>query len=316
MMSKYDGELLSVVVPVYLGAEMVFELVNRIEVSLTKFHDNFELILVNDSSPDNSWGLIKQTTKEKSWVKGIDLSRNFGQHYAISAGLEHSKGDWVVVMDCDLQDQPEEIQKLYECAVRGGYDSVKAQRVERQDGFFKRLGSKAFYNVLGYLSGMNLDSSVANFGIYRKKVIVEINKLTEQNRYFPTMVNWVGFNSTVLPVAHAERKAGESSYNFLSLFKLATDIILANSDKPLMLMMRSGILISIVAVIIGSLYFYKWLTGGIIVPGYTSLILSIWFLFGLTMIMLGVLAMYLGKMFQNIKSRPYYIVNHKINLEE
>ena len=314
-MCVQNNELLSVVVPLYLGAEMLFELVDRVEVSLSELPCGFELILVNDYSPDNSWDIVKQIAKEKSWVKGINLSKNFGQHYAISAGLEHCSGEWVVVMDCDLQDQPEEIQKMYQHAIEGGYDIVRAQRIQRQDKFFKRLGSKGFYKVLGYLSGMNLDSSVANFGIYRKQVILEINKLKEQNRYFPTMVSWVGFNSSFLPVAHAERKAGVSSYNIFSLFRLAIDIILANSDKPLMLMVKSGILISIAAIIIGFFYFYKWLTGGIIVPGYTSLILSIWFLFGLTITMLGILAMYIGKMFQNIKNRPYYIVSHKINIE-
>ena len=200
----------SVVVPVYMGREFLRELYERVRAgALARFQD-FELILVNDASPDDAWPAIAGLCREDARVKGLNLSRNFGQHYAITAGLNAASGEWVVVMDCDLQDLPEEIPRLYDKA-REGYDTVFAQRLHRQDRAIKRMQSWVFYKVFSFLTDTQLDHSVANFGIYNHKVIRAILSMGDSIRYFPTMSRWVGFRMAFLPVAHGERKSGGSS---------------------------------------------------------------------------------------------------------
>jgi len=306
---------ISVVVPVYMGEKFVVNLVNRIEKVMMKLGQTYEIILVNDSSPDNSEEVINSICQENENVKALMLSRNFGQHYAIHAGLEQSKGDWIVVMDCDLQDKPEEIERLFYKATEG-FDIVLAQRLTRNDSYFKRLSSKLFYLVLGYLTDTEQDSSVANFGIYRRKIVDAILNMNDYIRYFPTMVQWVGFSKTKLPVEHQEREAGKSTYNLKKLLTLALDNIIGFSDKPLRLTVKFGIFISSIAGLIGCLYLYKYLTGEITVLGYASLIISIWFLSGVIIFILGITGIYIGKIFEKVKSRPLYIIDKKINFDE
>ena len=159
---------ISVVSPVYRAEKIVAELVRQLHENLSKITNDYEIILVNDASPDNSWLAVVAECEKDKRVKGINLSRNFGQHYAITAGLSYAKGEWVVVMDCDLQDRPDEIPNLYN-KVQEGYDIVYARRAERQDKFIKRLSSTIFYTVHNYLSGLKGDGSIANFGIYHSK---------------------------------------------------------------------------------------------------------------------------------------------------
>jgi dolichol-phosphate mannosyltransferase len=179
---------LSVVSPVYLAESLLKELVQRLHENLICITDNYEIILVEDGSPDKSWEMIEDLCKQDKKIKGIRLSRNFGQHYAITAGLDHVSGDWVIVMDCDLQDRPEEISRLYNSAIEGQYDIVLAKRAKRRDSFIKSISSKLFYGVLSYLTGAKQDASVANFGIYHKTVIASLQKLREPICYFPTMI--------------------------------------------------------------------------------------------------------------------------------
>lgn len=305
---------LSVVVPVYMGCVFLRELYERVKKSAESVFPDFELILVNDASPDNAWPEIEAICKADTRVKGINLSRNFGQHYAITAGLTHATGDWVVVMDCDLQDVPEEIPSLYNKA-QEGYDSVFAQRKDRQDGLFKRLQSWAFYKVFGYLTDTKLDHTIANFGIYRRSVICAILSMHDSIRYFPTMSQWVGFRKTKLPVRHDDRKAGRSSYSFLRLLRLAAGNIIAFSDKPLKLCTYAGFFMSAVSLGIAIFYFSLYMAGKIEVQGYVSLILSVWFLGGMLMSTLGILGIYLGKTFNQVKGRPTFIVAKKLNID-
>lgn len=299
---------LSIVSPVYRAEKIVPELVERIRKSVLKITDNFEIILVEDCGPDNSWTAIELECKNDTRVKGIKLSRNFGQHYAITAGLDYAKGEWVVVMDCDLQDLPEEIPCLYNKTIEG-YDIVLARRYERQDKFLKRLSSKLFYSTLSYLTGTKQDNSIANFGIYHQKVIKAICSMKESIKYFPTMVRWVGFNKTAINVQHAERLEGGSSYNLKRLLNLALDIILAYSDKPLRLTVKSGLIISLSAFFFTLITFIRAIFHDIEVSGYASLIISIWLFSGLIIFTLGIMGLYLGKTFEGVKGRPAYIVN-------
>ncbi len=298
---------ISVVIPVYRVEKIIPELVGRIDDSVSKITRNYEIILVEDCGSDNSWAVIEDVAKRNHRVKGFKLSRNFGQHYAITCGLDHAKGDWVVVMDCDLQDQPEEIYKLYQ-KTKEGYDVVLAQRIQRKDFIIKILISKVFYRTLGYLTGSYMDESVANFGIYNQKVIESVIVMRESIRYFPTMIKWVGFNQTAIPIEHAERPMGKSSYNFKSLYNLALEIILAYSDKPIRLMIKFGLIVSLSSFVMGIVFFIRYLNGVVTVEGYTSLVISIWFLSGLILVMLGVVGLYVGKTFEGVKKRPIYLV--------
>lgn len=269
---------------------------------------NYEIILVDDRSPDNSWEVMKQLSTKFPEVKSIRLSRNFGQHPAIVAGLSHVKGDWVVVMDCDLQDQPKEISKLYNKALEG-YDIVLASRKLRQDGFFKKLFSKLFYKVFNYLSGIDVNSEVANFGIYHRKVISSVLKIEDYIKFFPLFVKWVGYRATTVSVEHREREFGSSSYNFVKLFSLAFNTIISFSDKPLKIFTVLGFLISFVSVLFGFYFFIEALSGEIKEPGFSSLIISIWLLSGIIISTVGIVGLYLGKTFNQTKNRPVFIID-------
>lgn len=304
--------LISIISPIYKGEKMLNELVTRIEESVRTFTDDFEIILVNDQSPDNSWEKIKEICAADDHVKGVNLSRNFGQHYAITAGLSKTTGDWVVVMDCDLQDRPEEIPNLYYKALEG-YDSVFAQRVERRDTFTKRMSSKLFYLVFSFLTDSKQDGSVANFGIYNRKVVNAILSMGDSIRYFPIMAQWVGFKKFYLPVVHAEREIGKSSYSLFKLLRLASDNMIGFSDKPLKLMLRFGFYVTIISLLFALWTFVKWLLGYIIVDGFTTMVISIWLAIGIITMMLGVTGIYIGKIYDRVKGRPTFIIDEICN---
>ena len=306
---------ISVVIPVYGAPEQISDLCNRLHKSLKKITKDYEIILVFDCSPDNSWERICKECKRDERVKGISLSRNFGQHYAITAGLEYTEGNWVVVMDCDLQDQPEEICKLYQ-KVQEGYDIVYAQREVRRDHFLKRMSSCLFYKVFSYMTDSHQDATIANFGIYSNKVILAILSMRDYVRYFPTMAQWVGFKSTSVVVEHAERSLGTSSYSLSKLLNLAVNNMIVFSDKPLRLTVKAGMSVCVLTILIAFIYLYLYLSGSITVIGYASLILSIWFLSGIIIFLIGIVGIYLGKTFDQTKRRPTYIINATENIDE
>ena len=303
---------ISIISPVYNAENIIEILVNRITENVEKITNDFEIILVEDDGPDNSWEVIEASAKKNEKIVGIKLSRNFGQHYAITAGLDSAKGEWIIVMDCDLQDKPEEIISLYNKA-QEGYDIVLARRHNRNDNFIKKTFSKLFYGVLGYLTGSNQDSSIANFGIYHRNVIEAVISMKESIRYFPTMIKWVGFNSTKLDVQHDSRLEGETTYNFKKLTNLALDIILAYSDKPIRLLIKFGIIVTSASFLIALYYAFRWISGEITIMGYTSLIISIWLLSGIIISTLGIIGLYVGKTFEGVKKRPIYIIKKIIN---
>lgn len=314
-MNTKNNIIISVVSPVYRGEKMVAELVRRNVEALTVITEDYEIILVNDASPDNSWQAIEAECQKNPKVKGLNLSRNFGQHYAITAGLSYAKGEWVVVMDCDLQDRPEEIPNLYAKA-QEGCDSVLAQRVQRSHGWFKKLGSKCFYKVFSYLTETKQDASVANFGIYNRKVIDAVLSMGDAMRYFPTQIQWVGFKRAYLPIQHDERAEGKSSYNLSRLFRLAFDTIISFSDKPMRLMVKMGLFVTMASFIVGIVFLVRYCLGEIEVLGFTSLIISLWLLGGIIISLIGVVGIYLGKLFEKAKDRPTFIVDETLNVEK
>lgn len=306
---------ISVVSPVYRAEKIVPLLVRRIEEAVLQITEDYEIILVEDCGPDNSWDAIEYTAKNNKHVIGIKLSRNFGQHYAITAGLSFVTGDWIVVLDCDLQDNPDEIPTLFDKA-KEGYDIIYARRIERQDGFFKRFSSSVFHGIFNYLSGQKTDKTIANFGIYNRKVIDEYNKMNETSRSFGSLLNYLGFSVTAVDVVHSSRYEGQSSYSLGKLLKLSMDVILSNSNKPLRLAVQFGFIISSFAFLLALYNVIAYITGIIMVPGYTTTIFSIWFVGGLIMFMLGVVGLYIGKIFDQVKGRQLFIVDKTINLQK
>ena len=303
---------ISIVIPVYNTAEFIEEIYTRVKNAMSILNKDFELIFVNDGSKDNAWEKISELALKEQRVKGINLSRNFGQHYAIAAGLDFSSGEWVVVMDCDLQDQPEEIIKLYNKAIEG-YDIVLGKRMRRNDTFFKIYLSKIFYFILGFLTDTKQDSTIGNFGIYNRKTIDAICSMNDSFRYFPTMVRWVGFKNTQIEIEHAERKSGKTNYNFRKLFELGTEVILSFSEKPLKLTIKLGMGISLLSIIFAVINIYRYFTGDIKLLGFASLIVSIWFLSGIIIFVIGIIGLYIGKTFERTKNRPLYIVKDYAN---
>ncbi|WP_201986404.1 glycosyltransferase family 2 protein [Hymenobacter rubidus] len=307
-MTSKSTIFLSIVSPVYRADATVEELVRRLVKALEPISPQFEIILVDDRSPDDSWQQIQAQATRDPRVRGLRLSRNFGQHRAILAGLEQCQGEWIVVMDCDLQDQPEEIPQLLAQA-QTGFDLVLARRVERQDSWVRRYYSALFYWLLSYLTGTAQDPAIANFGVYHRKVIAAVLAMRESASYFPLMVRWVGFRRLDVPVAHASRGGGSSSYSFSRMSNLALDIILAYSDKPLRLTVKLGLVVSGTTFVMILVMLFRFLNGQIVVLGYTSLILSIWFFSGLVLSVLGMVGLYLGKTFEQVKNRPLYLVD-------
>lgn len=294
---------------------MLDELVSRIEKSVQSLTGDYEIILVNDCSPDNSWEKIQSICKEDVHVKALNLSRNFGQHYAITAGLSKAMGEWVVVMDCDLQDRPEEIPHLYAKA-QEGYETVFAQRVERHDSFMKKLSSSVYHCVFRFLTGIKSDKTVANFGIYHHKVIMAVLSMGDAIRNFATMVKWVGFRQAFLPVQHDTRGEGTSGYNLFKLIRLAENTIINFSNKPLRLVLNFGFIIVVVSFLIALFYLISYLLGYIEVNGFTTIVISIWLIGGLLMLVIGVVGLYLCKIFDRVKGRPIYIIGEELNFEE
>jgi len=303
---------LSIVSPVYKGEKMLHELVERISNAVSTITKEYEIILVNDCSPDDSWSVIKDICSKNDKVTGINLSRNFGQHYAITAGLSVSVGEWIVVLDCDLQDRPEEIPNLYNKA-KEGYDSVFAMRENRQDNGIKKLQSAMFHTTYTYMTGIKYDKSVGNFGIYNRKVIDSVLSMGDAIKSFGPMVDWVGYNKAYLPVQHAARAEGKSSFNLIKLIKQASDGIIGFSNKPLFMVMRFGMYISGISLIIALIYLFKYLFGGVSVDGFTTLVISLWLLGGIIIMLIGVVGVYIAKIFDRVKQRPPFIISESIN---
>ncbi|WP_271809504.1 glycosyltransferase family 2 protein [Clostridium beijerinckii] len=306
---------ISVVIPVYGCRGAILQLHKRLVESLQKITDDFEIILVNDKCPQNSWEEIEKVCKIDKRVIGINLSRNFGQIRAITAGLDNAKGEWIVVMDCDLQDRPEEIINLYNKA-REGYDVVFARRVNRQDKMIKKLLSKTFYKVYDYFTDGNIDNTVSNFSISKRIVMENYCKMREQNRAFTMFVKWLGFNQTAIDVDHNDRAEGESSYSLRRRFKMAFEIITSQSNKPLRLSVAVGAVMAAASFIFSIYRIVYYFVTGVSVTGWTSMIVSIYLVGGLILMNLGVLGIYIGNIFNESKGRPLYVIKECLNKKE
>lgn len=306
---------LSVVSPIYKGEKMLHHLVERCEAAVSTITDDYELILVNDCSPDNSWEVLREICAKDKHVKAIDHSRNFGQHPAISTGLKYVTGDWIVVMDCDLQDRPEDIPALY-AKTQEGWDVVFARRGERHDGFFKQLGGKIFHMFFRWLTGINTDKNIGNYCIFKRTYADEIARIPDQSRAFGTLIRHVGGKVTFIDVDRPQREEGTTGYTLGRLLKLAFENSISNSNKPLRMATYLGLIMSIVAGLLTIFQILAKLVGQNILLGYTSTIASIWFVGGLILFVLGMIGLYIGKIYDQVKGRPYSVVRETLNIDE
>jgi glycosyltransferase involved in cell wall biosynthesis len=307
--------VLSIVSPVYRAENIVETLVEELHRHVSRFTDSYEIILVEDCGPDRSWDRIKEICTHDDKVRGVKLSRNFGQHNAIAAGLDVAKGEWIIVMDCDMQDRPDQLHKLYAKAMEG-YDMVLARRYEKQYSYLKKLSATLFYRVFSFLTDTKQDPSINAFGIYHRKVILAVKEMGDYVRFLPILAQWVGFNRTAIDVEHASRHSGDSSYSLKRLMRLAFSVILSFSEKPLWIGLQFGVLVSIVSFLAGCITAFNYFRGAIDVPGYTSIVISIGFLSGIIICFIGLTGLYIGKIFEKVRNRPNFLVHHTLNIEE
>ena len=306
---------LSVVSPVYQAEACLDELYRRVVATAEKITPDFELILVDDSSPDESWEILQQLASKDDRVKALRLSKNCGQHYAITAGLDHACGDWVVVMDCDLQDPPEAIETLYHKAMEG-YDSVFARRIDRKDSILKTLPGDIYGWIFSWLTGTKADRSVANFSINSQKAVTAYRQYRERDRAFPLIMFTIGLERAYVDVEHAPRFAGTTSYSWSKLIKFALQVSVSSSTRPLYLSIKLGCTLAGASLLYAAYLVTRYFVQDYTVAGWTTLAVLISFFFGLLFVQLGVVGIYLGKTFEEVKKRPLYHVAEALNCED
>jgi dolichol-phosphate mannosyltransferase len=251
--------------------------------------------------------MLKELYSSDDSIKAIRFSRNFGHHIAISAGLDFASGDLVVMMDGDLQDQPEEIKKLYE-AIQSGFDVAAGKRIEKKFSWFKRICSSSFVFIIQKLIDQKIIINNTIFRMMRKQVVEEIKKIREENRYIVGIIGWVGFNHAYVPVVHGERFAGKSKYNLRKQFKLAANAIFSFSDYPLRLISRLGFVLVFLSMLSVFYVMAKNILYATPVLGWASLMSALLFLSGMQIMILGILGEYIGRSYIEIKHRPLYVI--------
>lgn len=304
----------SVVIPVYGCKAALPELHHRLSTELSKLFKSYEIIFVNDACPQNSWEVIQTICTSDQHVKGIELSRNFGQMKAILAGLDYSSGDWVIVMDCDLQDRPEEIARLYAKA-QEGYDVVFARRKQRKDNKLKVFLAEQFYKIYRYATDGTYDGAVCNFSIAKRNVVNAFCTMREQHRAYVMYMKWLGFRQAVIDVEHDERFEGESSYTLKKRIDMAIDLLTSQSDKVLRLFVSFGFILSVISLICIICLIVNKIMYDVAI-GWTSLLSTIVLFGGLIIMVIGVVGIYVGNIFMQTKNRPLYIVRQVLNDRE
>lgn len=300
-----------VVAPIYNEEQTISEFVKQVTNTLSQISIDYEIILIDDGSKDSSWGKIKKEVVSNSKVRGIKLSRNFGHHYAISAGLHKANAKWTVVMDSDLQDRPDVIKDLYSKA-KEGYEVVFVSRINRPESFGYLFLQKLFYKLLNLFSGLKFNSRQANFSIIEDKVVNAFRQFPENSRFYGSTIKWLGFKTTEINAPHGTRFSGKPSYTFKKRVKLALDIILSFSDRPLKFAIYFGTFMALIAIIISVWIVWGALNDEFVVLGWASLMASIFFVGGSILIVLGILGTYLGRVFNEVKNRPLYVISDEI----
>lgn len=306
---------ISIVSPVYMAEKIITELVKRIKEACTDLTDTYEIILVEDGSTDNSWKAIQEECKKEPRVKGIKLSRNYGQHQAITAGVAQSKGDYIIVMDCDLQDNPKYFKDLYNKALAGA-DIVFTYKESRNHSLIKNVGASLFYRFYNYLLDNKKNNSDKNVGVYsliNRRVADAFLRIKEINRDYVIILGSLGFNKAYIPIKHDNRYEGKSSYIGTKLLKHAIDSITSQTDKLLRLSISIGFIFFIISIIWAIRVLYVYMTDKV-PAGYASMVVIELLGTGLILMSLGITGIYIGKIFEQVKQRPLYIIDIMVNI--
>jgi polyisoprenyl-phosphate glycosyltransferase len=307
--------LLSVVSPVYGSAEIVRPLVQAIVIAAGKGAPDFEILLVDDSSPDGSWGQIKLLADEDARVKGILLSRNFGQHAAITAGIANAHGQFIVVMDCDLQDDPEYIPALLAKAAEG-YEIVLTRNEIRHHAWYRNLAARLFNRTLNLLAGGVLAKDhVGSYSLLSRKAADAFLKINDVHRHYLLILHWLGFKMTVIPVEHKQRHSGRSTYTISRLLHHALAGITSHSTRLLKMSIALGATYFCGASI-GVLYLIVTYFQHGYLAGWASSIVLLLGSTGLILMSIGVLGVYIGNIFEQVRNRPLYLIQDHVNLTE
>jgi glycosyltransferase involved in cell wall biosynthesis len=306
-------KLISVVIPAYNEEEVVDELANRLKAVMLE-HNNydFEVIIVENGSWDSTFEKLVKVHKGDNRFKIVQLSRNFGCDGGITAGLKYAKGDAAVIMNADLQDPPEMIAK-YIKKWEEGYDIVFGI-IEQREGvpFLRRFFSSAFYKIINRLTNNSIPEGASDFRLVDKKVYSTVNKMDERNKFLRGIIAWTGFNQIGIPFNRPPRFAGESKADFLTVLKVAMNGIFSFSYFPLRVVTALGLVVSIGSFLMGTVEIGLYLKYGRVVPGFTTTILLILFLFGILFFILGIIGEYLARIYDEVKQRPNYIVRNDI----
>jgi glycosyltransferase involved in cell wall biosynthesis len=311
--------LYSIVVPIYNDGSLAEAFCEEYENVFKKFtgkediSTDTELIFVNDGSRNDSINYLITLSKKKAFVKVIDLSRNFGQHIALSCGYKHATGEYVGMLNVDMQEPPSEIPKLLTFIRDHSFDIVYGLSKERKTSFINRITSKLFTYVLNKLTKDNSPLNVTTLRIMNRKFVNAYNTLSEKSRYIPGLESWLGFKHGYLEVFHQERKVGKSSYNFRKRLQMAVDSIMSFSDYPLKLIVGVGCIIAAIGflltifLLISKLFFIDYQAG------YTTTISLITFLGGVQIMVIGFASLYIGRILKEVQNRPLYIINETFN---
>ncbi len=311
-----EQKLISVVIPVFNEELCVVETLQRLNAlrdGMAKRTD-LEFVLVNDGSSDTTGQIIAAEAALNTHVKLVELSRNFGHQVAVTAGLDAARGDYIAIIDGDLQDPPELIEQMYEIALEG-YDVVYGQRRERLgDTWFKKASASAFYRLLNALSDTPIPNDTGDFRLISRRVAIVLSDMRERNRFLRGMVPWVGFTSYAFQYDRDQRRAGTTKYPLRKMLGLATNAITSFSSKPLLLVVRLGLFMLGIGAFSGVCLLCLKLFTTTVVPGITSILISILVFNGLQILIIGVVGTYVAKMFDEIKGRPLYVVKRTINI--
>jgi glycosyltransferase involved in cell wall biosynthesis len=298
---------LSVVVPVYRCVECLSALHQRLVDTLEGTVESFELVFVDDRSPDGAWEFLANLAKRDDRVRGIRLSRNFGQHAAITAGLAEAKGDWTVVMDCDLQDPPEEIPRLLGKA-REGYEIVLSRRVGRRQSWLRRVLGRAYFRIRNFFMRMDMSTEYSSLSLLSRKVVDAFLEVRDRDRQYMLIVHWLGFDRAEIEFQHAERLTGKSAYTLRQLIQVGVEGFFFETTILLRWIVYLGFALAFLGMLLAAWFVLAYFLFNPF-PGWTSVAVLLLIVGGFIIISLGVTGLYVGKIFGQVKDRPLYVVD-------
>jgi len=301
---------LSIVIPSYNEEKNIMQLYNELLPVLENICSHYEIVFVDDGSKDSTFSVIKEIAEKNKNVIGLSLSRNFGHQIAIMAGLQHSKGDLVVMMDADMQHPPEIIpQLIFEYGK--GFDIVNTKRLDSDDtGFFKKVSSRCFYRFINFLSDVKIEPAAADFRLMTRKAVNAFLQLEEKDRFTRGLISWMGFKQSIVEYNASSRFAGKSKYTIKKMFRFGMDGITSFSSKPLRISFYAGIVVFLIGFIYAVYAIISHICGNT-VPGWTSILVTVLIIGGIQLLSIGIIGEYIARIFNEAKERPLYFIKDK-----